>query len=151
MNLTQRHQALACSLDSQQHTLSTFLCCCPLSAEVDLEILVNVDSLSEMDMWAKYVRSSKGRVVPLLSDNVHEARAYNRLANLAKAPLIMVWQDDQVGGGEAGCVCWVCLLECCRYSYWVRRVHSWVSRDPPYEAGTMQHVWAEQAAQPSSA
>ncbi len=69
---------------------------------MDLEILVNVDSLSEMDMWAQYVRSSEGRVVPLLSDNVHEARAYNRLANLAKAPLVMVWQDDQVGGGGLG-------------------------------------------------
>jgi hypothetical protein len=44
------------------------------------------------------VRNSSGAVVPVLSDNVHEARGYNRLAQLAKAPLIMLWQDDQVRG-----------------------------------------------------
>jgi hypothetical protein len=42
------------------------------------------------------VRNSSGAVVPVLSDNVHEARGYNRLAQMAKAPLIMLWQDDQV-------------------------------------------------------
>lgn len=56
-----------------------------------VELLVNVDSRTPADnMW---LNTSAEHVV--YSRNIHEARAYNRLARLARAPLLAFVQDDE--------------------------------------------------------
>ena len=56
-----------------------------------VELLVNVDSRTPADnLW---LNTSAEHVV--FSRNIHEARAYNRLARLARAPLLAFVQDDE--------------------------------------------------------
>ena len=59
------------------------------------ELLVNVDSPDEAAEWVKHVYPSEGFVVPVFSYNLHEARGYNRLANLARGDVVVILQ---VGG-----------------------------------------------------
>ena len=56
-----------------------------------VELLVNVDSRTQADhLW---LNTSAEHIV--FSRNIHEARAYNRLARLARAPLLAFAQDDE--------------------------------------------------------
>lgn len=62
------------------------------------ELLVNVDSIQDHETagaWANLSYLSGGFVVPIFSDNVHEARGYNRLASIARAPILIFLQDDE--------------------------------------------------------
>ncbi|GAX76660.1 hypothetical protein CEUSTIGMA_g4106.t1 [Chlamydomonas eustigma] len=61
---------------------------------VAAELVVNVDNVEESQQWAELSYSTNGFVVPVLSNNVHEARAYNRIAGLARGQLLILLQDD---------------------------------------------------------
>lgn len=56
-----------------------------------VELLVNVDSRTAADN--AWLNTTADHVV--FSRNIHEARAYNRLARLARAPLLAFVQDDE--------------------------------------------------------
>ena len=60
------------------------------------ELLVNVDNPSEVQVWAEIARNSSGYVVPVFSNNVHEARGYNRLASMARGIYLVILQDDEL-------------------------------------------------------
>eukprot|EP00955_Chlamydomonas_euryale_P107951 365810-Chlamydomonas_euryale.AAC.15 len=60
------------------------------------ELVVNVDNPHEAKLWADLSHSSDGFVVPVLSANVHEIRAYNRAAAVARGDFIVFIQDDQI-------------------------------------------------------
>ncbi len=65
--------------------------------------------------WAELAYNTSGMVVPVVSNNVHEIRAYNRLAAAARGSILVVLQDDQLFGGgpvsEDSCK-WVPAKEC---------------------------------------
>ena len=63
------------------------------------ELLVNVDSIQDLHtagIWANLSYESEGFVIPVFSDNVHEARGYNRLASIARSNILVFLQDDQL-------------------------------------------------------
>lgn len=62
-----------------------------------LELLVNVDNPDEHAKWVNLTEHSKGFIVPVFSDNIHEIRGYNRLAGMARGEVIVLVQDDRVG------------------------------------------------------
>ncbi|GLC55625.1 hypothetical protein PLESTB_001008200 [Pleodorina starrii] len=64
------------------------------SQQMPVELLVNVDSPEEGATWAELAWSTRGRLVPVFSANVHEIRAYNRMAALARGRVLVVLQDD---------------------------------------------------------
>eukprot|EP00195_Chlamydomonas_chlamydogama_P003492 CAMPEP_0202918748 /NCGR_PEP_ID=MMETSP1392-20130828/74185_1 /ASSEMBLY_ACC=CAM_ASM_000868 /TAXON_ID=225041 /ORGANISM="Chlamydomonas chlamydogama, Strain SAG 11-48b" /LENGTH=459 /DNA_ID=CAMNT_0049611895 /DNA_START=143 /DNA_END=1519 /DNA_ORIENTATION=- len=66
------------------------------AAGLRAELLVNVDNPQEHKEWADLSYSTNGSVVPVFSANVHEARAYNRLVRLARAPVVVLLQDDDL-------------------------------------------------------
>jgi len=66
------------------------------SEAVPSELLVNVDNPAESQEWAELAHSTKGFVVPVFSDNIHEIRGYNRLAALARGKYLVILQDDEV-------------------------------------------------------
>ena len=43
-------------------------------------------------VWSELAHNSSGWVVPVLSANVHEIRAYNRLAGLARGRIMIILQ-----------------------------------------------------------
>jgi hypothetical protein len=61
-----------------------------------LELVVNVDHPGDAEQWAAAVTRTRGFVVPVFSNNVHEIRAYNRLAAVARGKV----------GGAAGPGLW---------------------------------------------
>ncbi|KAG2499050.1 hypothetical protein HYH03_003235 [Edaphochlamys debaryana] len=63
-------------------------------ALVPSEFLVNVDSPGEGELWANLSYATQGFVVPVFSYNVHELRAYNRLAGMARGRYLLFLQDD---------------------------------------------------------
>ena len=69
-------------------------------AGVEVEVLVNIDSRhirhGDLATLASGGFLRKGKVRALLSPNVHELRAYNRLALLTEAHEIVLLQDDMV-------------------------------------------------------
>ena len=54
---------------------------------VPIEIVVNVDSPDEAAVWANLSAATHGLVVPILSDNIHEVRGYNRMAHVARGDI----------------------------------------------------------------
>jgi len=74
------------------HILEPLLECNKL---IPIEVVVNVDSLSEGAEWAAAVKNTSGVVVPVFSANVHEIRAYNRIAEVARGKYLIIHQDDQ--------------------------------------------------------
>ncbi|KAG1672594.1 hypothetical protein FOA52_010696 [Chlamydomonas sp. UWO 241] len=69
---------------------------CANSSGISLELLVNVDSPEDADAWVASAQNTSGMVVPVFSNNVHEARGYNRLASMARGKVLIVLQDDQI-------------------------------------------------------
>ncbi len=67
---------------------------CPQACSrlVPTEFLVNVDNPDEGQIWADLSYSTEGLVVPVMSYNVHELRAYNRLASLARGRILVLLQ-----------------------------------------------------------
>jgi len=45
-------------------------------------------------LWSQYAYNTSGLVIPVISDNIHEARAFNRLARMARGEIIVSAQDD---------------------------------------------------------
>ncbi|GIL88751.1 hypothetical protein Vretimale_17194 [Volvox reticuliferus] len=64
------------------------------SRQMPVEMIVNVDSPEEGQAWADLSWSTRGRLVPVFSANIHEIRAYNRMAALARGKVLVVLQDD---------------------------------------------------------
>ncbi|PNH10342.1 hypothetical protein TSOC_002927 [Tetrabaena socialis] len=62
--------------------------------ELPTELLVNVDSPDEGQAWADLSWSTEGLIVPVFSNNVHELRAYNRMAGLSRGRVLIILQDD---------------------------------------------------------
>eukprot|EP00955_Chlamydomonas_euryale_P050295 354518-Chlamydomonas_euryale.AAC.9 len=58
--------------------------------EVPLELLVNIDNPEDHELWANASWDTKGMVVPVFSYNVHEIRAYNRLASMARGDYLFL-------------------------------------------------------------
>ena len=59
------------------------------------ELLVNVDSRDAADQaWLEVESGAPRADSVLVSNNIHEVRAYNKLARMAKAPLVLFVQDD---------------------------------------------------------
>jgi len=74
------------------------------SSAVPLELLVNVDSPGDAAAWAAVAANSSGlTVLPLISNNVHEVRAYNRLAHLARGDLLVLAADDDYFPAGGNC------------------------------------------------
>ncbi|KAG1661003.1 hypothetical protein FOA52_007168 [Chlamydomonas sp. UWO 241] len=69
---------------------------------IQAELVANVDSSApgEPAAWANLSYASNGFVVPVFSANVHEIRAYNRAAGIARGEFIVMLQDDQILPGE---------------------------------------------------
>lgn len=65
---------------------------CVKKLGVAAELLVNVDSPSDAGLWAEWVEQTDGFVIPILSNNVHEIRGYNRLARLASGRILTAIQ-----------------------------------------------------------
>ena len=76
----------------------------PCRGIVPSEVVVNVDGRSGNDTaeWAQLVDDTQGFVVPVISDNLHELRAYNRMADLAKGKYMILLQVGKGGGKRAG-------------------------------------------------
>ena len=55
-----------------------------------VELLVNVDSRTSFDL--EWLNTTADRVV--FSNNVHEIRAFNNMARMARAPIVVFVQDD---------------------------------------------------------
>ncbi|KAG2454524.1 hypothetical protein HYH02_000371 [Chlamydomonas schloesseri] len=65
--------------------------------QVRSELVVNVDDVespADVEAWGELAWRSQGLVVPVLSANVHEARAINRMAGVARGRVLVVLQDD---------------------------------------------------------
>jgi hypothetical protein len=77
---------------------------CAAAANLSAEILVNVDSRhyagGDVRAWLD-VLGPEDTIV--LSANVHELRAYNRLAALARSRQLLLAQDDDSVPGTCGC------------------------------------------------
>jgi hypothetical protein len=56
-----------------------------------VEFIVNVDS-DQIELDKKWVATSADHVV--FSRNIHETRAYNKLARMSRAPVVLFVQDD---------------------------------------------------------
>ncbi|KAG2490149.1 hypothetical protein HYH03_011453 [Edaphochlamys debaryana] len=65
------------------------------------EVIVNVDNPHEAGMWARQTTKWGGSLLPIFSANLHESRGYNRAAKAAKGKILIIWQDDQTGPGDA--------------------------------------------------
>ncbi|KAG2489110.1 hypothetical protein HYH03_012336 [Edaphochlamys debaryana] len=70
-----------------------------------IEMLLNVDSRSDAAEVAAFAASPAGAgfVVPVFSNNVHEIRSYNRLAQLARGKILIMMQDDDVLPDRSAC------------------------------------------------
>ncbi|KAG1660176.1 hypothetical protein FOA52_005276 [Chlamydomonas sp. UWO 241] len=62
--------------------------------ELPLELLVNVDHPQDHAEWVAAAVDSGGLVVPVFSANLHEVRAYNRLASMARGDFLILMADD---------------------------------------------------------
>ncbi|KAG1674950.1 hypothetical protein FOA52_014744 [Chlamydomonas sp. UWO 241] len=63
--------------------------------DVATELVVNVDSDDPQSrVWAELASNTSGWVVPIFSANVHEIRAYNRMAGVARGTIVVALQDD---------------------------------------------------------
>jgi hypothetical protein len=69
MQYFKRPQAIAPFIEAMQRCNNT----------VPLELVVNVDHPQDHEAWAKASYSTKGLVIPVFSNNIHEVRSYNRL------------------------------------------------------------------------
>lgn len=95
-----------------------------------VEFIVNVDSTDALD--TKWLNTSADHVV--FSRNIHESRAYNRLAGVSRAPITLFVQDDDAPPSD------------CRY---VDHVEKMFGHDPKlavvgFNVGTNTpwgHVW----------
>lgn len=65
-----------------------------------VELLVNVDSRTQADV-AAWLNDTVAEHV-IFSRNIHEIRAYNRLARMARAPLLAFVQDDDAPPADCG-------------------------------------------------
>ncbi len=70
------------------------------SKEVPMELLVNIDHPEGGELWVNATYQYNGFVVPVFSPNLHEVRAYNRIASLARGQFVVLLQDDQVPHGD---------------------------------------------------
>ena len=61
------------------------------SASLSIQILVNDDSGEQQALWRRHLRSTD---VYVSSENIHETRAYNKLARLANATYLVFLQGD---------------------------------------------------------
>ena len=84
MQYFKRPQAIAPFIEAMQVCNDT----------IPLELVVNVDHPQDHEAWAKASYSSKGLVIPVFSNNIHEVRSYNRLASLAKGEVLVMMADD---------------------------------------------------------
>lgn len=69
--------------------------------DLPVELLVNVDSPEDASVWVALANNSTTldggmEILPLISSNIHEIRAYNRLASLARGKVIITLQDDDL-------------------------------------------------------
>jgi len=53
-------------------------------------------------VWTELAHNTSGWVVPVMSANVHELRAYNRLAGMARGGVVVVFQVSSLSVG--GCM-----------------------------------------------
>eukprot|EP00195_Chlamydomonas_chlamydogama_P001199 CAMPEP_0202922730 /NCGR_PEP_ID=MMETSP1392-20130828/78076_1 /ASSEMBLY_ACC=CAM_ASM_000868 /TAXON_ID=225041 /ORGANISM="Chlamydomonas chlamydogama, Strain SAG 11-48b" /LENGTH=357 /DNA_ID=CAMNT_0049616373 /DNA_START=208 /DNA_END=1281 /DNA_ORIENTATION=+ len=65
-------------------------------AVLPVELLVNVDHPADHEAWAWSSYNTSGLVVPVFSNNVHEIRAYNRLAHMARGDILVLMADDDL-------------------------------------------------------
>uniref|UniRef100_A0A7R9V636 Glycosyltransferase 2-like domain-containing protein n=1 Tax=Chlamydomonas euryale TaxID=1486919 RepID=A0A7R9V636_9CHLO len=65
-------------------------------AGIAAELLVTVINVDEADVWAQAAHRTDGFVIPVLSHDIPEAMAYNRLAKMARGHVIMIIPDDMV-------------------------------------------------------
>ena len=94
-----------------------------------VELLVNVDEPSSAADWAQIAANSSGLVVPVFSANIHEIRAYNRLADLARGRYLITHQDDEL-----------LPLSCA----WIKDVVSFMDRHMHVGAlGMKSFIWAD--------
>ena len=84
MQYFKRPQAIAPFIEAMQACNST----------IPIELVVNVDHPQDHEAWAKASYSSKGLVIPVFSNNIHEVRSYNRLASLARGEVLVMMADD---------------------------------------------------------
>jgi GT2 family glycosyltransferase len=62
-----------------------------------VEVLVNIDSMSEHAEWNRVLQNGEFRRYYLVtSGNVHEIRGYNRLAKMAEGEFVVFMQDDDL-------------------------------------------------------
>ncbi|GAX77943.1 hypothetical protein CEUSTIGMA_g5385.t1 [Chlamydomonas eustigma] len=101
---------------------------CGNQTSIPVELLVNVDNPSEAQEWSALVKETGGFVVPVFSNNVHEARAYNRLASMGRGRIMVTLQDDEVLGGDCS---------------WLKDVVNIFDRFPQVGAvGLKTYIWA---------
>jgi hypothetical protein len=76
---------------------------CGEKLNLSTQVLANVDSRTHkyghLPIWLNAIRRSSD--VLLLSDNVHELRGYNKLANLAQGGIMFMMQDDSLPPDES--------------------------------------------------
>ncbi|GFR51539.1 hypothetical protein Agub_g13957, partial [Astrephomene gubernaculifera] len=70
-----------------------------------IEMLINVDSRIDAAAVAEFASGPLGSdfVVLVFSNNVHEIRSYNRLAQMARGKILIMMQDDDVFPAETAC------------------------------------------------
>eukprot|EP00242_Pyramimonas_sp_CCMP2087_P014857 CAMPEP_0198208818 /NCGR_PEP_ID=MMETSP1445-20131203/12162_1 /TAXON_ID=36898 /ORGANISM="Pyramimonas sp., Strain CCMP2087" /LENGTH=348 /DNA_ID=CAMNT_0043882369 /DNA_START=22 /DNA_END=1064 /DNA_ORIENTATION=- len=62
-----------------------------------VEVLINIDSMSEHAEWNRVLQNGEFRRYYLVtSGNVHEIRGYNRLAKMAEGEFVVFMQDDDL-------------------------------------------------------
>ncbi len=61
-----------------------------------IELVVNVDHPSDHEAWANASYATGGVVVPVFSNNIHEIRAYNLMARVARGDIVVLLQVRHV-------------------------------------------------------
>lgn len=67
-----------------------------LCANTACELIVNVDSYTEAQEWVQIANETRGFVIPIFSNNIHETRGYNRAAGVARGQFVVICQDDDL-------------------------------------------------------
>lgn len=57
---------------------------------------MNVDHPSDHEVWANASYDTGGVVVPVFSNNIHEIRAYNLMARVARGDIVVLLQVRHV-------------------------------------------------------
>jgi hypothetical protein len=74
-------------------------------ARLSVQVLINDDSGEQPELWQRALRPRVD--VYVRSPNVHEVRAYNRLASLTNASLLAFLQGDECLPETAGALSWL--------------------------------------------